>query len=127
MNLMPGWIDRLRGNGVEGGVCADADDGALSQRMRDAAVRLHASGRTRLRLTRAELRAVRAAACEADALRRRGVDGGAPLKHLVENARLMESCAEQARLDGVRGLPAAGGEARIGACSASCAAWAACA
>ena len=114
MNLMPGWIDRLRGNGVEGGVCADADDGALSQRMRDAAVRLHASGRTRLRLTRAELRAVRAAACEADALRRRGVDGGAPLKHLVENARLMESCAEQARLDGVRGLPAAGGEARIG-------------
>ena len=111
MNRISVWNDLLR---PHRGAAGEPDDFALARRMRTLAVNLRASGRARLRLSQAGLRAARGVCRESEAMRRRCADGGAALERLAQDARLMESCAAQARLDGVRVLPAADGRARIG-------------
>lgn len=92
----------------------ETDDYSLAQRMRTAAVALKTEGRTSLRLSRAALEELRSMAEEAESLKLR-CDGGALLDRLTQDGRLMESCAEQARMDGVKRLPAVDGRARIAA------------
>ena len=111
MNRISVWNDLLRS---PRGAAGEPDDFALARRMRALAVELRIGGRARLRLSQAGLRAARGVCREAESMRRRCADGGAALERLAQDARLMESCAAQARLDGVRGLPASDGRARIG-------------
>ena len=92
---------------------AETDDYALARRMRTAAVNLRAEWRTTLRLPGSAVGSLRDLIAEAEALRAGSIDGGAALEKLLQDARLMESCAVQAHRDSVRGLPASDGTARI--------------
>ena len=117
MRLMDVWNDHFRGRRSERALFSipeEADDGALARRMREAAVKLSVDGRAKLRLSRAALEEVRSLNRQAEAMRCGLNDGGTALERLLQDGRLMESCAEQAHLDGVRGLPASEGTARIG-------------
>ena len=117
MRLMDVWNGHFRGRRSERALFSipeEADDGALARRMREAAVKLSVDGRAKLRLSRAALEEVRSLNRQAEAMRCGLNDGGTALERLLQDGRLMESCAEQAHLDGVRGLPASEGTARIG-------------
>lgn len=115
MNRIVGWSERLRRGRGESPfqLSGEADDHALARRMRAAAVELRPEGRTRLKLSAGALGSVRELGAQAETLAASCSDGGAALKKLAQDARLMEACAEQARADGVRDLPACGGAARI--------------
>ena len=116
MNLIAGLnrLRRARGR-IEPSIHAapEADDYALARRMRALAVQLRVDGRGALRLPGSAAGSLRDRIAGAEALRAGCVDGGAALERLLQDARLMESCAAQAHRDGVRGLPTAGGTARI--------------
>ena len=117
MRLMDVWNGHFRRRRTEKTLFCipeEADDGVLTRRMREAAVRLSVDGRTRLGLSRAALEELRSLNRQAEALRCGLNDAGTALERLLQDGRLMEACAEQARLDGVRDLPASEGAARIG-------------
>lgn len=110
------WIPGRRPHIVHSALSSassEVDDRMLSRRMRTAAVEMHAEGRMQLRLSRAELYAIREKIAEAQAMHLRCVDGGAALERLIEDSGLMEACAEQARRDAAARLPAVDGETRI--------------
>lgn len=116
MKRIAGWADRIR-FGRAGAQpiydSAEADDGALARRMRTEAVRLHAEGRTKLALPSGVVRELDEISARAEELRKRCSERFAALEMLVRDLRQMRSCAEQARLETVGDLPAAGGGTRI--------------
>ena len=115
MKVNMSWIGRLR-RSRNGGyrAPAEADDYAISRRMRDAAVRLRTDGRSWLRPEGDVKRRVHALCEEAVSLRKSSTEEDAALERLCQDAGLMEMCAAQAAAEPVRGLPSCDGEARIG-------------
>ena len=85
------------------------DDSSLERSMRVLAIRMHASGRTALRLPARAMRELKRLAERMSALR---AEGDALTERLSQELRLMEACAGQARSDAARDMPAADGRAR---------------
>jgi len=114
MNLISGLSKRLRGRispamtGTDGG-----NDCALARRMRTAAVEMRAEDRGRLMLPKQMLKEIQRIGAEAASMRVGCADGGALPGLLIQDGRIMESCAGQARRERVEDLPASDGASRI--------------
>jgi hypothetical protein len=76
----------------------DMDDIQMARSMRALAVELRAQDRARLKPDRQMSGRLRSAVREAEMLEGRMEDGGAALKRLVQDGRMMEDCARQAAL-----------------------------
>ena len=92
---------------------AGADERALARDMRSLALQLSPGRRVALKGSRALVEAVQGAREESARLRRESGSATSALERLCEDVRIMEACAEQARLEGGLRLPGSDGEARV--------------
>ena len=115
MNGLGRFADALLARGAHrsSGAGAQHDDGSLKRHMRALAMQLRTSGTTRLGVGAGLAREIRRLGGEAGDVLLRSVGATPVLDRLYRDARIMESCAAQARLEGGVRLPAARGEARI--------------
>ena len=91
----------------------ESGDPAIGQRMKTLAVQMRVDGYAKLSLRADCLRRLRALSRQTSHLLAIASPGDIRLERLVNDHRLMESCARQASLEGGFRLPADGGEPRI--------------
>ena len=102
---------RRAGRGLGSG--AERDERSLARHMRALAVQLRVDGRARLTCPASLAAQTQALAREAGGLMRESTNATPALTRLHQDARLMEACATQARLDGGVRLPAVGRVPRL--------------
>lgn len=93
---------------------AEMDDHTLTRHMRTMAVNMRVTGAARLGIKASQIRRLNALIQEARRIESVSADAGDALRRLVQDARLIEACAQQARQDGGMRLPACDGVPRIG-------------
>ena len=99
--------------GRELGAGAERDERSLARHMRSLAVQLRVDGFARLTCPASLAAQTQALSREAGDVLRESACATAALQRLHEDARIMEACAAQARLDGGVRLPAVGREPRV--------------
>ena len=104
---------RARRSERELGSGGERDERSLARHMRSLAVQLHVDGRARLSCPASLAAQTQALAREAGDVLRESACATAALQRLHEDARIMEACAAQARLDGGVRLPAVGRSPRV--------------
>ena len=104
---------RARRSERELGSGAERDERSLARHMRSLAVQLRVNGRARLSCPASLAAHTQALAREAGELLRESANAAATLQRLHQDARIMEACAAQARLDGGVRLPAVGRVPRV--------------
>ena len=104
---------RARRSERELGSGAERDERSLARHMRSLAVQLRVNGRARLSCPASLAAHTQALARAAGELLRESANAAATLQRLHQDARIMEACAAQARLDGGVRLPAVGRVPRI--------------
>ena len=92
---------------------AERDEQSLARHMRALAVQLRVDGRARLTCPRALAAHIQTLSHEAGVLLRESASATPALERLHQDARIMEACAAQARLDGGARLNAVGREPRV--------------
>ncbi len=92
---------------------AERDEQSLARHMRSLAVQLRVNGRARLSCPASLAAHTQALARAAGELLRESANAAATLQRLHQDARIMEACAAQARLDGGARLSAVGREPRV--------------
>ncbi len=104
---------RARRSERELGSGAERDERSLARHMRSLAVQLRVNGRARLSCPASLAAHTQALARAAGELLRESANAAATLQRLHQDARIMEACAAQARLDGGVRLPAVGRVPRV--------------
>ena len=92
---------------------AERDEQSLARHMRALAVQLRVDGRARLTCPKSLAARIQELSREAGALLRESASATPALERLHQDARIMEACAAQARLDGGARLSAVGREPRV--------------
>ena len=95
------------------GAGAERDERSLARHMRSLAVQLRVDGRARLSCPASLAARTQRLSREAGELLRESANATAALQRLHQDARIMEACAAQARLDGGVRLPAVGRVPRV--------------